>query len=418
MKKIITNLPLHNRYFFWSTVIVMVTLMVMFVNYFFYQTKDKTLKYQLEDTVLLIGSYYDHCLKVNPETVCKEQLVAVVNSVFDYGTITVLDSNNRTLIELDKESYKDNRNLIDYRAKAGNGDSEIEILISKLSSPPTYQSTFNSMTFSIFDIIDNMAKGKDYLKFAWETAVPRSASVMYAGLIIFLIMRMLSLKSLAQQRKNEYLLKRINSKNVALQDALSKTDKAIIELEELKQKAELEGEMSKLYEDDLKAKEREVAQFKDQEEKLKKEIWEREEKIKDLINTKDVNQIILENPKLELLPKKFPYNAGSHHGKHILEAIFESLLVDEYGSKMIVKGNHIAFGPESKGSAILSSKKLNNVVYTLNVYEHKVGYGLELVLNAKNSAEALLVAKYLTFVSKGFLKSHNYKLVIARDALN
>lgn len=418
MKKIISNLPLHNRYFFWSTVIIMVTLMVMFVNYFFYQTKDKTLKYQLEDTVLLMGSFYDHCLKINSTDICKEQLKSVVTNIFDYGTLTIVDSNNRTLIEIDKETYKDNRNLIDHRTKAGSGESEIEILISKLSSPPTYQSTFNSMTFSIMDILENIANGKDYLKFAWETAVPRSASVMYAGLIIFLIMRMLSLKSLAQQRKNEYLVKRIGIKNKALQDALSKTDEAIFGLEELKKKAQEAGEMSKLYDDELRTKELEVAKFKEQEDKLKKDIWEREEKIKDLSSTKDINHIILENPKLELLQKKFDYNAGGHHGKHILEAIFESLLKDDIGSKMIIKGNHIAFGPESKGTAILTSKKLNNVVYTLNVYEHKVGYGLELVLNAKTSAEALLMAKYLTFVSKGFLKSHQYKLEIAKEALS
>ena len=105
MKKLILRFPLHKPQFFIPSIVIIVTIIAMCNNYFFYRNKDIQVALELQKTQKLIGAFYESCLELNSVEQCRMQLINSINHTWVTGQITVLDENQNEILDLNRETY-------------------------------------------------------------------------------------------------------------------------------------------------------------------------------------------------------------------------------------------------------------------------------------------------------------------------
>lgn len=407
--------PIHKRGFQVGLMIPLVFLIVMANNYFYYESRDDLARLSLVRLEEVLTGQYESCLDNNIElNVCRDILIEGIEKSWNFGKVSVIDSQGNILIEKERENYKEDRSVVVHSGDAGSANSKISFVLSKRSSPPLYKSSLRSMFLSFWEI----PNAKDPSNFFIDIAMKRSSPLWFsiAGIGLLLIMQSLADK----QRRRIY--DKIEAENFIVSNDLDSTrEKLKMKLasenvlnEKIKSMEKSENELLEDYYKELSQLQREIEETKSREIKL---IAEQESTIKQLERikpaqtdnrTRIVEEILLKNPKIEKRAEPFAVNDGIHHSRGFVEQVAHGIAKDELSSRLITKVNSTAYSPARLGQAILEWDR-NKQIFILNVYDHEdAGYGAELVLT-KDAAQAAYIAKYLV-TGKNYLAKKGYSL--------
>ena len=116
---------------------------------------------------------------------------------------------------------------------------------------------------------------------------------------------------------------------------------------------------------------------------------------------KKVAKLLLENPEIKKKKAKHvKFNKGKHHSKDIIEQVKNKLINSQLSNWGIVESvNPCHYNPAKRGQIILQKpveKKYTEERYILQIFHTgDAGYGIEILLTAKNIWEAVLQAKLI-----------------------
>jgi hypothetical protein len=418
--------PIHKRSFFLSLVFLLVTIFVMFNNYFYYKSRDILEKSKVKTALTIIAGQYASCISTNRFETCQAQLVKGINQTWSYARITILNHEGKVIVEKDSELYKENRSTVISSAEIGDGNRKVHIVISKKSSPPLYLSTLRSLTFSIADWLGQ----ENWIDFMTRVAIPRSSTFLSSLGIIWSLLFLIKVSDKQKREINESLESKIFIINNDLQSARENTRSFLSEKQNLErdvekvqillknQEAGEEELLKEYYENKEKLSDLEyrITESKENERVLLASLESNENKSEEIKgdNNQDkkkiLQKVLLQNPKVELKEKDFTYNQGPDHSKEFIKELSESMLKDSKCSRIISTINGTDYNSYKRGKAILEWKSKKNI-YVLNVYDNNdAGYAAEIVLS-KDFDQSIFIAKYLV-TTKGYLMKNSFKFEI------
>jgi hypothetical protein len=425
-------------------------------NTFFYKNKNKEVLRNIDRQVKLYKSVYKSCLKTSTAKFCQRYLDSYIDNSFNYGKIIVEDYKGQTLFNRNREWYKEQREVVNYKGSVGDGKSKIIIKINKKSSPNILKSVIRSLTFSIFDygkVYKRKLKLWDFIK---DVAFPRSSVPLFSAvffvllyfvirkrdLILFDISNKWETEQLQVTTKLEELklereelkvkvkeLERAHHKASVTKEPDSnifKLKKMIddkeIKITELESESQMHEELAELALKELQEKERELRQVelklveKEQlEEKISTDLENLSEPGGNVLSfNKGVKSKFLLNPALKKEAYEIDVKPRGHGTQGSIIKMCDSICNDEYSRFLVKQIMSCAYDSNKCGQLILDLEPQHG--WVMKAYSKKdKGEGILLILKAESFSEAILTAKYYTFYAQTFLKKQKFKLVVKKS---
>lgn len=438
--------------FIWLTMpamlIIIVSLITALNNYFFYRSKEISEYHTLNQYNKLVLLELKNCQASNiTENICDEIAKNTIDEANISGIVT-LQKNNVILIKKDNEHYKDSRKPIKTSLSSRLNSNTYSIELEKLVTPSIVTSTFNSMTFSLYDLIkiDN----ENINSFIENVAWPRSYPAISFFIVIFLsfFLAGLKLKSLystiektqneidsltvdlssakdklankeeqllslskekeEQEKQAEILSNQINTLEHSLYEVTTTSDNQRKHITDELKKLKTKKEQSDLINKNLAAKisttRTELATSNNKISELESTISHLQSeqiKIKDSKSFSPIkNELIkylLSNPDINIKNKEYKVNLGSHHSKQFVEKLDLIIKNSKKFEKLhnAIKSLTPTAYSQKRGviELILDQSKK---IYVLNVYDNgDEGFGAQIALATENYFEALMISKCL-----------------------
>jgi len=438
--------------FVWLTMpmmlIIIVSLITALNNYFFYKSREISELRTLNQYNNLVLLELNQCLSLNiTENICEKIAINTIDQARISG-ISTLQKNDLILIKKDHERFKDSRKPIKASSSLHVNANTYSIELEKLITPSLITSTFNSMTFSIHDLLNMNETDKE--NFIENVAWPRSYPAISFFVVIFIsfFLAGLKLKSLHStiekiQNQKDLLSNDLSSSKIEL----SNKENQLASLS--KEKEEQEG-YAKTLTDEINTLEHSLYEATTISDNKRKQITDELIKLKtkkeqsDLINKSLASKIsitkselassnnkilelestieklqsdeikikesksfspiknelikyLLSNPDINIKNNQYKVNTGPHHSKQFVEkldSVIKNSKKFEKLHKAIKSLTPIAYS-QKRGiiELILDPSKK---IYVLNIYDNgDEGFGAQIALATENYFEALMISKCL-----------------------
>ncbi len=427
---------------------IIVSAITALNNYYFYKSKEITEYHSLKNYSNLILLELQNCLGSGVTDLICEEISKTSIKESNISGITKFTKNKDVLISIDNESYKDSRKPVNALSSIKVNSNIYEVEMEKLVTPSLIKSTFNSVTFSIYDLINLNSNDKE--GFIKNVAWPRSYPAISFFFVILFSFFLASLKLKTLYSTIEKTQNKIDSLSIEISStklALANKQECLASLSQKKEEEEIKAKMMadeivelehSLY-DVTTTSDNQRKQFssalailkekKEKSDKINKilsseiftttsELEECKETISQLnstINTLQIEQTkakqsksytpiknelikyLLSNPDINIKNNEYKVNTGPHHSKTFVEKLDSIIKNSKKFEKLhnaIKSLTPIAYSQKRGVIELIldQSKKL----YVLNVYDNgDEGFGAQIVLATENYFEALMISKCL-----------------------